>query len=166
MLIQPDSVLIDQFTSQLDRAVRKAFHATGNSLVAKPIQDLVTVPINTRPAATYTFPIGPQPVLIPADASKVTFTINIALADKLAALGSKSFAWGFSTSNDNGQTWQFLAGGTWISYGPDGFFSAYLNEWNPDPRLILDVTQRRGQPLRGELILNQSLEAGVTITTE
>ena len=57
-LLAPDAVLADQFTGQLDRAVRKAFRQTGNGLVPKTLTNLVTVGINTRPAGTYTVPVA------------------------------------------------------------------------------------------------------------
>ncbi len=168
--VQPDDVLVDQFSGQLDRAIRKAFHGTGSGLRAASLAgDLVVVPIGTRAAGTYTFPdpAGTQ-VVIPSDITQATFTINIALADKLAV--GKKLSARFYFSNDTWQTVIASTGGAWISYGPAGFFSAYLNQWNPDPSITVPIVNNsinyRGYLIRGVIVLDQTIDVGVTITTQ
>jgi len=164
-LLQPDSVLIDQFSGQLDRAIRKAFRVPGAPALRSLAGDLVVVPISLRPAGSYVFPNpGGNQVAVPTDVSEARFVMNIDLADKLSV--GKTLSWEFYFSSDNGQTWQFRNGGGWTSYGPAGFFNAFLNEWNPDPILLVPVADRRGQLIQGRFVLSQPLNVGVTITTQ
>ncbi len=163
-LVQPDAVLVDQFSGQLDRAIRKAFRVFGSALLGRTVGgDLVVVPIGTRPAATYTFPDpGGAQVPVPNDVTVATFVVNISLADKLAV--GKTFAWEFWFSADNGATWVFHNGGGFTSFGPGGF-TDHLGNVNPDPVLNISVGDKRGQLIRGIIRLPQPIDLGVTIST-
>ncbi len=164
-LVQPDAVLVDQFSGQLDRAIRKAFRVVGNSLAPRTVGgDLVVVPIQTRVAGSYTFPdpAGSQ-VPVPVDVSTATFVLNISLADKLAV--GKTLAWEFWFSPNGATGWTFRNGGGWTSYGPGGFTN-YLGVVNPDPVLSVPVVDKRGQFIRGVLRVDQVTDIGVTVSTQ
>ena len=163
--LAPDHVLIDLFTGQLERAIQRAFQSPGGFRMSpQKITDLVTVGVNTRPAATYVFPnpAGNQ-VVIPAGNTSARFTINISLADKLAV--GKTLFWKVCFSLDGGVTWPASEcyGATWQSYGPGGYFDTFNNVQNPDPYREVTLTNRIGQDIQGTFILDQQLDCGLTI---
>lgn len=164
-LLAPDNVLVEQFNTQIDHAMRKAFRVTGAGLVARTVVDnLVVVPISTRPAGTYIAPaLGGNQIEVPADKSVARFTINLDLAEKLAV--GKTLNWKICFSLDGGQTWPAgqCFGASWLSYGPGGYFDTINGVQNPDPYREITIAGRAGQNIQGTFILNQQMEAGLTI---
>lgn len=105
-----------------------------------------------------------QQKAVPSGANGVRLTVNVALADKLAAgktVDMKSFL-----SADGGATWDFINGTLWRSYGPDGFTVVYPDGTtivNPDPTLFVPLNGRDGNLFRAVFANTLALTAGLTV---
>ena len=121
---------------------------------------IIAVTQSVRSSGTYTFDGG---ATVPSGLQTATFQIILDLADKLAV--GKTFTWKFYFSTDN-TNWVFANGGGWTSYGPSGLTYKDIDGTtvtNPNPKLTISLTDKAGKFIRGELVLNSSLNAGVTI---
>lgn len=126
---------------------------------------VVTVASRKRNAGTFTFDATQG---VPAGTDRATFQLTVDLADKLAT--GKTLSWQFFFSADGGVNFTFVNGGTWQSYGPGGLTVidpiTGQTVTNPDPYLVVPLTGRDGQILRGSLTLNQQTTLGCVITVQ
>jgi hypothetical protein len=102
---------------------------------------------------------------VPNNANVFEVTVQLNESDKLS--DGLEITFGTYASDDNGQTWRFLNGTLWRSYGagglvvndPDGTVRV-----NPDPRLQIGVAPYRGQHVRLIVLPNRAVSAGGTLT--
>lgn len=117
------------------------------------ITQVVSVAQSLRQPNTYSFAAA-QP--IPTGVLAVTLIPNISLADKLSVgetMECKIYVDG-----------QFLAGGTWTSYGPGGITTG-SGLVNPDPQFSTgDISKHVGSILSVDFTIPQAMTCGLTVT--
>lgn len=133
---------------------------------AQDMAVLLNVAPSPRPAGfqvTLPDPAGGQ-VRLGANVDVVRATVVMPEAEKLA--DGKEMEWGVWISSDGGTSWRFRVGGTWRSYGPNGYFDFINNVWNPDPYIQLPAAELRRQWVRVEFKALTPLTAGVKIESQ
>ena len=130
-------------------------------LSAAQITRAITISQAVRAGGTYQFQTA---VGVPADLRFARFQVVLDLADKLAV--GKTLSLKFFFSPDGGASWVFANGTSWTSYGPGGLTVTDPDgtvHVNPDPTLVVPLSTKIGQRVRGEFVLGQSTNAGMII---
>lgn len=110
-------------------------------------------------------PAGAQ-LTIPASVTIIDSTLNLSNTDKLSV--GLVFTFGVYVSTDNAQTWQFVNGFTWNSYGPAGLTVTDPDgtvRVNPDPRLHTNVSPYPSAKVRIVALASRTVTVGLTVQT-